>query len=171
MMGSEWNVLATGPSMSQHLADSLKGTNAIVVSDAFRLAPWAYALVSQDWAWWLENEDAFNFQGMQISAAKPMNSLDEPKLCRISKMEGLNSSMNSGLLGCEVAKWFGAIKINLYGFDMRGSHYFGPHKSLKNTPPHRFETFKLQFEQWDHAGIEVINMTPDSALTCFPRGV
>jgi hypothetical protein len=171
MMDGNWAILATGPSMSQSVADSLRGRNVIVVSDAFRLAPWAYALVSQDWAWWIENEDSFNFEGMQISSKKPVNSDDEYKLCRIHKVEGLSSAMNSGLLGCEVAKWFGAKRIELYGFDMQGTHFFGPHQSLKNTPPHRFEIFKTQFAQWDHAGIEVINMTPDSALTCFPRGV
>jgi hypothetical protein len=170
-MEGKWAILATGPSMSQSLANSLRSENVIVVSDCFRLAPWANALVSQDWAWWLANPEALEFSGRKFSSLKPLNSIDEEKLRRVEKLPNLSSSMNSGLLACEVAKLFGAKQIELYGFDLRGSHYFGPHKELKNTPPHRFATFQRQFEQWDHAGIEVINMTPDSALTCFPRGV
>lgn len=42
--------------------------------------------------------------------------------------------MNSGVFAIRVARYLGARKIILLGFDGHGSHYFGEHPSpLKNT--------------------------------------
>lgn len=168
---ASWVVLATGPSMSAQLADSLRGQNAIVVSNAYLLAPWADAMVSQDKAWWREHPDAFKFQGRKFSC----NAIDGVEQFNPTDMIGnpvISTGTNSGLLGCCLAQWFGATRIELYGFDMHGSHFFGQHKPpLKNPDETRFKVMLEQFRRWNHDGIEVINMTPGSALTCFRSGV
>lgn len=161
------HILATGPSMSQELADSLRSENCIVVNDAFRLAPWAMALCAQDHAWWNANQDAKQFAGRKFSSN------------RISGVEQIQSKhiqrgSSSGVLSIEVAKLLGGTEFHLHGFDNRGTHYFGPHQKLRNTSPTRFAEFQNQFyaigAEMKKAGIRIINRTPNSALECFERG-
>jgi hypothetical protein len=160
-----WAILATGESMSADVANNTRHYEKVIaVSDAFRLAPWAFALVAQDRAWWKTHQDAFEFAGRKFSACE----IEDVE--RIRSMDGgfLNSSMNSGLLACHVAQFFGAKRIDLYGFDLQGSHYFGSHPApLKNTSHQRYQIMIQQFENWNHKGIEVYNMSPNSALKCF----
>jgi hypothetical protein len=157
-------VLATGPSMSQDVADRVRHLRTVVVSDAFNLAPRADHLVSQDKAWWSANPAAFEFGGRKWST----NYI--PDVERVPAGLIVTGS-NSGLLALEVAKNHGATRILMLGFDMHGSHYFGPHaEPLKNTTPSRFEVFQEQFRRWgkSHPKIEVLNCNPASHLRCFP---
>lgn len=162
-------VLATGESMSQAVADSVRGRcGVIVVSDAYRLAGWADALVSQDKPWWRHHPEAHAFAGRKFSGPhhETMEGIE-----KIDASGIVTSGTNSGLLACHVAATvFGATRILLLGIDMGGSHFFGPHPApLKNTPPGRFDVMKKQFALWPHKGIEVLNCSPISKLECFPR--
>lgn len=147
--------------MSQEVADTVQGQcRAIAVCDAYRLAPWADALVSQDAAWWREKAPVFagrRFCGHQWPGTECLPPTAE-----------FESGSNSGLQGMRVARdVFGATRILLLGFDMRGTHYFGRHKPpLPNTSEGRFQAHIRQFQKW--RGPEVINCTPGSALTQFP---
>jgi hypothetical protein len=155
-------VLATGPSMSQAIADQVRGRcRAVAVNDAFRLAPWADALVGNDRRWWNTYPEALAFEGRKYCAF-------QLKGCELLKpMPAFPAGTNSGLQGCRVASMLGATKILLLGFDLSGSHYFGPHpKPLKNTTPARFKEFIRQFSGWK--GAPIVNCTPGSALTRFP---
>ncbi len=153
-------ILATGPSMSQAVADSARSLRRIAVSDAWRLAPDADALVSTDAAWWRANREAMDFAGRKFSVGH---------VTGVERVEGMATSSNSGLLAMHVAVKLGATRILLLGFDMHGTHFFGPHMApLVNTTPDRFEIFKRAFKRW--AGCPVVNCTPNSALECFPRG-
>jgi len=155
-------VLATGPSMSQEVADYVKGKcRVIAVSDAYRLAPWADALCSQDGVWWEAHPEAKQFAGRRFSTHK-LDWVEHilPGVVR--------HGTNSGLLGMEVARLMGAKRILLLGFDMHGSHYFGPHPAgLKNTTDKRFQAMQRQFTEWKPCGVDVINCTPGSRLRQF----
>lgn len=156
-------VLATGQSMSQSIADFVRGRCRVVaVSDAYKLAPWADALASVDAAWWRHNQEAFEFKGRKFTYAPGQG------FSQLERIPGITSGMNSGLFAVKVAVHMGANRVLLYGFDMRGTHYFGPHKKLRNTKPERFETFKRQFAAYNPPGVEIINCTPGSALKCYP---
>jgi hypothetical protein len=157
-------VLATGPSMSQSVADQVRGRCKVVaVSDAYKLAPWADALVSSDAAWWKANPAAVEFNGPKWSAAP-----DFRQVAGVERFPSADNGSNSGLLACQVAVSMGAKTILLCGFDMRGSHFFGPHQSpLKNTQPARFEVFHRQFARFRPRGVTVLNCTPGSALKHF----
>lgn len=157
-----WAVLATGPSMSQAVAYQVHGRCSVVaVSDAYRLAPWADTLASNDSAWWRAHPEALQFKG------KKFCSVAFEGTERLKPAWPFHTSCNSGLFGMRVAAELGASRILLMGFDMHGSHFFGRHKKpLKNTTPERFQIFMRQFRQW--RGCEVINCTPGSALTQFP---
>lgn len=108
-------VLATGPSMSQAVADSVRGKcKVIAVSDAYLLAPWADILVSSDRAWWRHHKP--EFLGRRYSV------VDVPGA---DKLEGVHSGLNSGLVAVMAAVQFGATRVLLLGFDMGGTHFFG----------------------------------------------
>lgn len=158
-------VLATGPSMSQAVADQVRGLCKVVaVSDSYRMAPWADSLVSSDAAWWKANPGALQFEGPKWSAAP-----DFRKIEGVERFPSADNGSNSGLLACQVAVSMGASVILLLGFDMRGSHFFGPHPApLKNTQPTRFEVFHRQFARFKPRNIRIINCTPGSSLKCYP---
>src|SRR5690606_14700166 len=80
-------------------------------------------------------------------------------------------SVNSGVLGLEVAKSKGASRILLLGFDMHGTHFFGPYRNgLSNTTEAKRRMHLAQYARWAkwNQGIQVINCTAGSALRCFP---
>lgn len=153
-------ILATGPSMSQAVADSVRGRcRVIAISDNYKLAPWADALVSSDRGWWrLHNPE---FAGRKFSGV-PVDGIEQ--------LPGNVSGSNTGLIAARVAvEIFEEKRILLLGFDMRGSHWFGAHPApLRNTKPARFEVFKRQFAEYRPKGVEIVNVTPSSSLTCYP---
>lgn len=161
-----FHILATGPSMSQELADSLRSENCVVVNNAFELAPWAMALCAQDHSWWRVHPHAHKFAGRKFTAN------------RITDVERVTSDYvgrdsSSGVLSLEVARLLGATEIHLHGFDNHGAHYFGKHKApLNQTTPGRYEVFQQQFAAIGKflakEGITVVNKTPGSALRAFP---
>lgn len=161
-----WAVLATGPSMSQAVADKVHGRcKVVVVSDAYRLEPWAAALASTDAAWWKANPEAMEFPGKKYGAFPSFRPV--PGVERLD----IGSETNSGLLGMHVAHRLGATTILMLGFDLKGSHFFGPHpEPLKNTTAIRFEAIKRQFEHFRPRGVRIINCTPGSALRCYEMG-
>ena len=153
--------------MSAEVAVRLRHLRCVVVNDAFRLAPWAEALAAQDPEWWRANRDALAFAGsrysMRFSAAG---------VSPVSARIGLPRNANSGLLGLHIAIERGASKVLLYGFDLRGDHYFGRHRApLKNTGHGLYAQFIRQFADYARTipkGVQVRNATVGSALGCFP---
>lgn len=159
-----WAILATGPSMNQEVADAVRGRcKVMAVSDAYRLAPWADALCSTDGAWWRFHTEALEFAGLKFCTApewKPVAGVTRAET-------NLGSGTNSGLLACDLAVRLGATRLLLCGFDMGGTHFFGPHPlPLKNTAPHRFEIFKRQFAGFKPRKVEIFDCTPGGGLTC-----
>jgi hypothetical protein len=123
-------------------------------------------LVSQDRAWWMAHPDALKFEGRKWSGAPDASPVEG-----VPRFTDTQSGQNSGLLGIKAAVHLGATKVLLAGFDMHGTHFFGPHpKPLKNTQPLRFQAFMRQFDGYRPRGVEIINCTPRSALTCYPTG-
>lgn len=156
-------LLAPGPSMSQALADSVRGCRVGVITSAYPLAPWADFLAGTDAGWWLRTPDAKKFAGDKYSVGRIGDE--------VTQVREVTTSTNSGVLALEVAKQRGATKILLLGFDHHGTHYFGPYTNgLRNTPERRRREHMMQFAQWgrENKGIEVINCTEGSALKCFP---
>jgi hypothetical protein len=154
-----WAILATGPSMSQAVADSVRGRCKVnAVSDAYKLAPWADLLVSSDRKWWDYHKPEFS--GRKLAAVEVRD---------VERFNGAVSGENSGLLAIRVAVSLGATRVLLCGFDMGGTHFFGPHHEPRwNTSLQRFEIFKKQFANYRPKGVEIINCTEGSALKCYP---
>lgn len=155
---TDWLVMATGPSMSPELAARAVGHNVVAVSDAYRLLPEAKALAASDAAWWRHYPEAAQFPGRRFTVGRNVDGAE----CMT-----LATSTNSGLLGLHVARLLGATRIFLFGVDLTGSHYFGPHPTpLQNTQPHRFDMMRKDFARW--TGVPVFNCSPISTLECFP---
>lgn len=161
-------IIASGQSLNKSDIDLIKNARedgklkaVIAVSNVgLDLTPWADALVSHDAKWWSKNPKAAKFRGR--------------KFCRNrwSKVEvyipSPTGGCNSGYMAMQVARdMYKANRIILLGFDMHGTHYFGPHvNGLKNTTADRFKEHIRQFEFWN--GCPVVNCTPKSALKKFP---
>jgi hypothetical protein len=155
--------------MSQAVADSVRDYPLVIAvgNVGLDLAPWANALVAQDRQWWREYPHARNFAGRKFST-RPIDGVEQITNTLVS------SQSNSGALAMIVAhSVFAATKIELHGFDMQGSHYFGAYQEpLRNTSATRFNEFQNQFAEiggvLKKAGVRVVNRTPGSALRCFP---
>lgn len=177
-------ILAPGQSMSQAVADSVRDYPLVIAVgnvgiDTLNgdghlfpaLAPWAHALVAQDRGWWRMHPKAKEFAGRKFSTNKIEGAEDVE---RIEPDSLVSSQSSSGCLSLIVAqRVFGATQIELHGFDMHGTHYFGPYTGqLRNTPVTRFEEFQNQFaaigRHFAKIGVRVVNRTPGSALRCFP---
>lgn len=172
-------VLATGPSMSQVVADKVRGLRCVAVNDAFRLAPWADMLYAADRRWWEANPDALDFNGIRLCAQPGVRGVEymqhggtqgfDPDPSRI------RTGGNSGYQAVHVAIHAGAARVLLLGFDMHGTHFFGPHTkrtpdgiALRNTSPDSFARWAARFATLTGHGAEIINCTPGSAITAFP---
>lgn len=161
-------ILASGQSLKGNSVDFVKKARyegrlkaVIAVSNVgLDLAPWADALVSHDTKWWASNLHSNNFLGRKFCRNR------WPK-CEVF-IPSPSNGCNSGYMAMQVARdIFKAQRIILLGFDMHGTHYFGPHpKGLRNTTEDRFKVHISQFDGW--YGPQVINCTPDSSLRKFP---
>lgn len=91
----------------------------------------------------------------------------------------INSGGNSGYQAIGLACLFGARKITLVGYDMQRTggrtHHHGDHTGkLHNTVPAAYKDWVGRFALFAPdllaAGIDVVNCSPETALTCFRRG-
>lgn len=162
-----WFVLAPGPSMSRELVERLRGENIVAVGNVFELTPWAAAVVANDKVWWEEHSAAKKFAGRKF-CTKTISGIER------HRGRGVGSDSNSGMLGIDVAvDVFKASQVLLLGFDFHGTHFFGQYENrCSNTTPTSREKHRRQMKVWRmlHPKVDVVNLTPGSALKAFPMG-
>ena len=112
-------VLASGPNMSQEVADALREHRRIVVNFTHRLAPDADMLVALDGNWPQELRD---FAGLRVTGVLD-DDLDAlyigPRWERVQMAPGHEIEVhNSGLTAIRIAAQMGAARIILAGFDL-----------------------------------------------------
>lgn len=156
-------LLAPGPSMSAALAECVRGHRVGVINNSFELAPWAEFLAANDSNWWRRHPQAKGFAGRRFSANR---------IAGVEQIKAplLRSNSNSGVLALECAKHLGAQRVLLLGFDMHGTHFFGPYTNgCGNTTEDRRAFHQKQYQSWAAANrdIDVINCTDGSALRAF----
>src|SRR5690606_24203618 len=156
---STWALLAPGPSASADQAERVRGLRLGVVGCAYQLAPWADFIASTDAAWWRKYPEAKKLPGLKFSMHH---------VAGVTKVAipGLGVC-NSGVLALECAKRQGASRILLLGFDMHGTHFFGPYTNgLSNTSEAKRRMHLAQYARWAkrNQDIQVINCTEGSAL-------
>lgn len=159
-----WALLAPGPSASAAAAKRVlaAGLPLGAIGNAFELAPWAEFIAATDRAWWQKYPEARDLPGLKYTMHKV------PGVERVQVPGYI--AVNSGVLGLQCAMELGATRILLLGFDMHGSHFFGPYTNgLSNTSEARRGVHMRQYERWGKANprVTVINCTEGSALQCF----
>lgn len=174
--------LGTGPTLTEADVAYVRGKATVVaVNDAFRLAPWAEVLYACDGKWWYWHwlKGARAFDGLKVAldqAAKRYAGVTVLKKTGETGLEldptGLRAGRNSGYQAINLAVHLGAARIVLLGYDMRSNgkdHFFGAHPD-SSKPPYAIclQRFATLVEPLKAAGVQVINCTPGSALTCFP---
>jgi len=167
--------------VTQTDVDYLRGKvdGVIAINDSYRLAPWADVLYACDGKWWYWHYEkgAKGFAGLKYSIDPVARRHRGVQILQKTgetglelKPTGLKAGRNSGYQAINLAVHLGARRVILLGYDMRGDHWFGQHPD-KSRPPFviclaRFQTL---VEPLAKAGVEVINCSAKTALTCFPR--
>ena len=108
---------------------------------------------------------------VKLPGADGLETLQQIKGVDRVKPNTFASRSNSGVLALDVLRNLGATKIVLLGFDMHGTHFFGPYKNgCANTSEARRRVHLQQFKQWRmrNPNVDVVNATEGSALQCFP---
>jgi len=140
-------------------------------------------LYACDRKWWDTNEGAPDFQGLKVSLED--TAYDDVRRVNNTGTRGFDSTpgcvrtgKNSGYQAVHLAAGCGAKKIVLLGFDMQPTsgekHWHGSHPSgLSDPVDSTFARWRGYFDGLATAlrerGVEVLNATPTTALTCFPH--
>lgn len=141
-------------------------------------------LYGADSSWWsFHAQDALKFQGFKVTCVEDVPQKAVLRL-RQTGIEGFDpdpacvrTGRNSAYQATHVAIHAGAARILLCGVDMtaeRGSHHHGDHPSpLRNTTPGSYREMRACWPGLipvaRERGIEIINCSAGSALSCFPN--
>lgn len=181
--------LASGPSLTPQDVDAVRSVDAVIaINTTYQMAPWATALYAADHGWWQKHRGAPDFPGLKYSLS-PAAATWGVRILRNTgpnglerNPDGLRMGLNSGYQALGLAVHFGASRILLLGYDMQlgpkgESHWHGHHLNA-NRQPIRLErrtlqryadAFKSIVQPLRDAGVEVLNCTRRTALTCFQR--
>ena len=181
-------VVASGPSLTDEQIALVEHSDAltIAVNNSYGKLQHPDAVYACDYFWW-------NFNHMKVKQYIPRSPLwsqdraasEQFQLSHIQwegkdglGKRGLRVNGNSGAGAINLAYHFGVRRILLIGMDMK----IGSNGEKHWHPDHPKPMVQgQQFEEWRHKmnvlaadlkaeGVEVINCTPGSALTCFPMG-
>jgi hypothetical protein len=176
-------VAGSGASLTEEVANVCSCYRSIAVNDAHRRLPFADVLYGCDAEWWNYYKGVPGFKGEKWSAhCSSMSPKLECaarhnlRLVRATQAHGfslrpdlIHFGSNSGFQAINMAILWGATKIVLVGFDMKGTHFFGEHPmALVNTGT--MWPFLLVYFDTAPAppGVQILNATPGSALTKYP---
>lgn len=168
-------VIASGPSLTRADCDALRGMEAIAVNNAVFLAPWAQTLYAADSRWWSVYKPRITwYKGQRLCRARGIG---------IETYYGQGWQRNGGNSGhqaLQLAVERGYKHIALIGFDHMHtggkSHFHGDHVgtdkiTLGNAPnTHHWATqMNRTAGELKARGIEIINLSRETALECFER--
>jgi hypothetical protein len=178
-------LLASGPSLTADDVDYCRGRAGVVaINDNHRLAPWADVLYACDGQWWRHYEGVPEFGGQKwtqdadAASRYGLNYIQGYHRNGLSLDRGaIHYGGNSGFQALNLAVHMGARRIILLGFDMQlgadgKRHWFGNHPgklNLQSTYEGWRDFFAKAVPDLARLGVEVINATRETALTCFPR--
>lgn len=174
-------VLASGAGLTQEVVQKVKNAQvpSIVINTSFRLAPWADMLFAADSDWWLhpDNDDAFKFKGLKVSSSQ--THIEGVLRLRVTGNKGydpdpscIRTGKSSAYQAIHIAMRAGAKKILLCGVNMTGPNWHGRHPNeLRNTEEEQYAMYRefmasLVMPAF-YLGVDVVNVTPNSALKCF----
>lgn len=169
-------LLATGPSFRQSDAMRLRSLGpTMAVNNAVYYAPWSAYLYACDAPWWDVHAPKIRWYKGERWCHQPNNHGAKVirKTGAFKRFAG-----NSGNQAIQLAVHLGARKIILLGYDhMRSKtgevHVHGDHPHPLGNPPENLDHWvrQMNYTASDliRLGVEVINCSRETALTCFPR--
>lgn len=174
--------LGGGPSLTAEDVEACRGrAQVIAINDAYRLAPWADVLYAADAKWWKWHTGVPSFTGLKYSLQPTAAQWPGVQVLQNTgerglevDPRGLRTGRNSGFQAMNLAVHLGARRIVLLGYDMqragRQEHWFGDHPDRGHSPYGTFvPAFATLLEPLRALGVEVLNCSRVSALTCFLR--
>ena len=189
--------LASGPSLTEADVTYVCGRAPVIaINAAIQLAPWADVFYSGAPEYWtpdaIHARESAGFAGLSVRLA--LNEGTGPGQMRKgitpegiivlsntgengveTRPDGIRTQKNSGGAAINVAVHLGATRIILLGYDMRpdarGRHHFWSGGKENHFSP--YDAFRSHMATMvaplAALGVEVINCTRSTALTCFPR--
>lgn len=187
-------ILASGPSLTEEQCAAVANwrdgpgrRRVIAINTTFQRAPWADVLYACDGRWWdmyfAEVKEKFlSLSGLwtqDVAAEKKygIHLIRSERLPGLGKKPGIiNQGASSGYQALNLAWQAGATKVILLGYDAREvnkqAHWHGDHPpEIKSGSPYAqwIKNFVQLAEDLKQSGCKVINATPGSAISAFPR--
>jgi hypothetical protein len=177
-------ILASGPSLREFIREGSLPPDAktIAVNSTIFAVPAADVAFGVDFMWW-----KVHHQAVARTKAQPWtvsrSASERFGLNHVREATGgglhatrVNGNGNSGAAAINLATLFGAKRILLLGFDMKlgenDERHWHPDHPLPCTQAQCFDDWLYKFgaiaRDAEKMGVEIINCTPDSALTVFP---
>lgn len=179
-------IVGTGPSAAVlPLQLAARSAKCIAIKSAWKFAEWADVLYGIDVDWWLANRGAPQFKGLKVTPS--------PTAARLFRLRQAKTKLGArillepkGTVGCglrhggghsgwqaiNLAVQLGSRRIVLVGFEMRGPRFNSKEAGVARFDPGRVERWRQEMDEaageFAAIGCEVINATPDSALTAYP---
>lgn len=187
--GEKAFVMATGPSLDDDVIDHIYGLHGwryIGISDCYRICPFLDFFYACDDRWWnIHYSSVMYWAGCENGywCTEQQTQKKYTDLYRISGRSGdgwstdpalIHYGSNSGYQITNCALHLGVTTMILLGFNMQmvanKKHFFGDHPQglAQNSS---YQSFASAFNMIKPAqyGVDVINATPQSALTAFPK--
>jgi hypothetical protein len=182
--GEACAIVASGPSVGHVNHKALEGRiRTIAIKENIDICPWAEMVYGCDWAFWRNREGMPDYAGLKVAwkskseMVRVVRIVGEANQLMTAEPGLIGSGGNSGFQALNMAIQFGATRILLLGFDMSdqyGVHWFGRSQGDGRAQPSRFNfqrwrvAFAVAATQLQGLGVQVLNASPLTALTCFP---
>lgn len=183
-------IIASGPSLKKQDVEACRGRGKVIaIKKCVELAPWADVVYGCDGPWWRSVQGLMKFKGLKLAYEPTVCGseygiqqvrIPDPK-CNaflFDQVGTVGAGRNSGFQALNLAAQWGASPIILLGFDMQGEtggHWYGRNNWMQANNPdqYSYHNWKRAFEAAAPAlmerGVEVINASRETALTCFRR--
>jgi hypothetical protein len=182
--------LAPGPSLTVADVEAVRGRAVVVaINDAVQIAPWADVFYSSARVYWTPKDPRSRavaaFAGLKVHVCvdqdKPGVGEDGFVRLRNTGVDGLEADpgglktyQNSGGAAINLAVHLGASRIVLLGYDMGpsgdGRHHFHEIVKTRHSSPYPYfrQRIATMVKPLEARGIEVLNCTRQTHLSCFP---
>jgi len=153
----------------------------IAINSTYKLALWADVLYACDAKWWKKYKGAPEFRGLRFALTSQSGIWPGVRVLKNTGTAGLETNpmglktgRNSGYQAVNLAYHLGAKRILLLGYDMgytNARHQHWHEADFPGSSPYaQFrQSFETIVQPLKAAGIELVNCSRETALTCVPR--
>lgn len=180
-------IIGGGPSLTGFDPSVLRGKGRVIATNsAYRIAPWADALIWMDYQWYMWNRHELHLHTgeFKVTTAYPEPPCEQTihflkksnRTQAISRDPQKLTGFNTGHQAMNLAVLMGVTEIILLGFDLRSgldgrSNWHNYHKNgslMRQMIPVWIADFERASRELE-GQVTVWQTNPASALTCFPH--